>query len=223
MLERRSDRIQLALIAVMTLAGLWALRQAQPGTRVPIHFDAHGTPNGWADPLFGTLMIPALAVLLLGLRSLLPRIDPLGDNLVRSSAAVSTIFTAVTAVLAVAQGMIVAASVGVLPATVNWMPLSVGALFVVIGNVMGKLRRNYTVGIRTSWTLGSERVWDQTHRFGGKLWVVGGLLLCTQPWLPAANLWQTPAVLAVALVCALAPVLKSYLLWRALPKASAEP
>jgi uncharacterized membrane protein len=57
---------------------------------------------------------------------------------------------------------------------------------------MGKVRRNFFVGIRTPWTLADERVWNATHRFSAKLWTVGGLvalvlcLLLKTPWVPIA-------------------------------------
>lgn len=65
----------------------------------------------------------------------------------------------------------------------------VDGLFLVIGNVMGKLRPNYTVGIRTPWTLANDRVWDQTHRFGGKTFVFAGGLLCVLAALPLDLAW----------------------------------
>jgi uncharacterized membrane protein len=50
-------------------------------------------------------------------------------------------------------------------------------LFIALfGNVMGKLRRNFYLGVRTPWTLASERVWNATHRFAAKIWVGTGLL-----------------------------------------------
>ena len=49
-------------------------------------------------------------------------------------------------------------------------------LIAVMGNVMGKVRRNFFIGIKTPWTLASERVWNATHRFAAKTFMVGGLL-----------------------------------------------
>src|SRR5262249_43685722 len=52
---------------------------------------------------------------------------------------------------------------------------AVGVLLVVLGNFLGKVTRNFFVGIRTPWTLASEEVWFKTHRLGGKLFVFAGL------------------------------------------------
>ena len=51
-----------------------------------------------------------------------------------------------------------------------------GLLFMLLGNYMGKIRRNYVMGIRTPWTLESDLVWDKTHRLGGRLFAASGLL-----------------------------------------------
>ena len=49
-------------------------------------------------------------------------------------------------------------------------------LIVFLGNVMGKVRRNFYIGIRTPWAIADERVWNATHRLGAKTMVLGGLI-----------------------------------------------
>jgi uncharacterized membrane protein len=60
------------------------------------------------------------------------------------------------------------------------MPRSLmGALFlflILIGNVLGKVKRNFYIGVRTPWTLASEKVWYATHRFAAKAFVAAGFL-----------------------------------------------
>jgi uncharacterized membrane protein len=48
-------------------------------------------------------------------------------------------------------------------------------LFALLGNVMGKVRRNFYIGVRTPWALASERVWNATHRLAAKTFFLGGL------------------------------------------------
>ncbi|MHB1651786.1 MAG: SdpI family protein [Desulfitobacteriaceae bacterium] len=49
-------------------------------------------------------------------------------------------------------------------------------MFIVLGNYMGRFRHNYFIGIRNPWTLANEPVWQKTHRLGGKLFVLVGVL-----------------------------------------------
>jgi uncharacterized membrane protein len=56
------------------------------------------------------------------------------------------------------------------------MPLMLGLLLVGLGGMMGKIRPNWFVGIRTPWTLSSKAAWVKTHRLGGFLMVAAGIL-----------------------------------------------
>ena len=88
------------------------------------------------------------------------------------------------------------------------------ALFIaVIGNVLGKARPNWFGGIRTPWTLSSDRSWDVTHRWAGRLFMLAGLASVPILWLtPVDTGW---ILMAVAIgVAALAPVVLSYFVWR---------
>ena len=97
-------------------------------------------------------------------------------------------------------------------------PMQVGLLFVVIGNFLGKVRKNFFIGIRTPWTLASDEVWSRTHRLGGWMFVAGGIVMIVGAFagLPVLG------VIAVVLAIALYPVLHSFLLYRRLEGFSAE-
>jgi uncharacterized membrane protein len=81
------------------------------------------------------------------------------------------------------------------------------------GNPMGKLRRNFYLGVRTPWTLASERVWNATHRFAAKTFVAGGLVGLVFS-IVGLFLW---AILAT-LVGALAPVVYSLVIYKQLER-----
>jgi len=81
------------------------------------------------------------------------------------------------------------------------------------GNVMGKLRRNFYLGVRTPWTLASERVWNATHRFAAKTFVAGGLVGLV---FSIVGLFSW-AILAT-LVGALAPVVYSLVIYKQLER-----
>jgi uncharacterized membrane protein len=85
-------------------------------------------------------------------------------------------------------------------------------MFCLLGNVLGKVRRNFYIGIRTPWTIADERVWYATHRFGAKTFVVGGLLALllalgdTAFWIPFSTI----------IVAALSPVVYSLVYYKRL-------
>ena len=48
--------------------------------------------------------------------------------------------------------------------------------FALMGNVMGKVRKNFYIGVRVPWTLASDRVWNDTHRLAAWVWVAAGVI-----------------------------------------------
>lgn len=53
---------------------------------------------------------------------------------------------------------------------------AMGFLFLFIGNYLPKVRRNTTIGIKVKWALADDENWNATHRFGGKVWVICGIV-----------------------------------------------
>ncbi|HEX6559998.1 MAG TPA: SdpI family protein, partial [Longimicrobiales bacterium] len=90
--------------------------------------------------------------------------------------------------------------------------LGIGAMFMILGNVLPRTRSNWFMGIRTPWTLDSESVWRETHRLGGRTFVLGGFVTMIAAFLPEPI---QPIVAIVALcIAGFIPVIYSYLLWR---------
>jgi uncharacterized membrane protein len=173
----------------------------------------NGTPNRWAPAYVGLFLLPVILTFIWLLPVVLPRIDPRGNNLLRSGKAFGTILLAASVVIAAAQALVVSEAVGLQFDTTRWVGVLFGGMLIVTGNVFGKLRWNYTVGIRTPWTLADEWVWDQTHRFGGWVFVIGGMTaLVLSLLLPAVAVPVVLAGLMPAIV--VLPIGKSYLLWR---------
>jgi len=74
--------------------------------------------------------------------------------------------------------------------------LLVGLVFVVIGNYLPKCKPNRYMGIKLPWTFASEENWRKTHRFGGFVWVVAGILVILSaiinwPWVMLVALFAS--------------------------------
>jgi uncharacterized membrane protein len=215
MVNRQSALVSAALIALMVVAGLWALSVLPVDARVPIHFNYEGEADGWARPWIGLFVSPAIAAAIWVVQALLPRIDPRGQNLARSPAAYGTIWIAITVVMTILQAIIICSALGMNFNRGRLLLLLVAGLLIVIGNVMGKLRWNYTVGIRTPWTLADERVWDKTHRFGGRALVLGGMFIFLAAFIPEMQGLQGLLIAVITGGVCLVTIAKSYLYWRA--------
>ncbi len=203
-----------ALVVLMIAAGVAAIANTPQGAQIAIHFGAHGNADDWARPTVAFLLVPGLAAALWVVLALSPRIDPRRANLLRSQAAFGIIWLTATLILALTQAGLIAVAAGWNVPMPNLVTLGGALLLILSGNVMGKLRPNNFVGIRTPWTRADDRVWDKTHRLAGFTFVAGGLavlLLAVLVHNPALLIDLTVAVLSVTI---LLPVAWSYVFWR---------
>ncbi|QQG52613.1 MAG: SdpI family protein [Candidatus Falkowbacteria bacterium] len=174
----------LLIIILVVALSIWAYPQLP--MRVISHWDFNGQANGWMSREFHSIMFPVLMVFMYALLSLMPKFDPRSERYSEFANVYLTFRTMIMLVLAVTFGAATLANLGYpinIGATVCG---AIGVLMIVLGNYFGKLKSNYFIGIRTSWTLSSENVWNKTHRLGAKLFVVWGILLIVAPWLKPA-------------------------------------
>ena len=85
-------------------------------------------------------------------------------------------------------------------------------LFILIGNYLPKARQNKTFGIKISWTLANEENWNATHRFSGKIWVIGGVISLFAMFLPMIASAITMGV--IFLIITVAPIVYSYVYYK---------
>jgi uncharacterized membrane protein len=79
--------------------------------------------------------------------------------------------------------------------------------FALMSSMLGKVRRNFWIGIRTPWTLASDAVWNATHRLARWVLVATGIL-------GAAAIWQGLPVAHCFALLMLAPLIPIfYSLW----------
>ncbi|SQI41444.1 Immunity protein sdpI [Leminorella richardii] len=92
-----------------------------------------------------------------------------------------------------------------------------GGLFIVMGNSMGLLKINSVVGFRVKWTMTDEEIWRKTHRFGGYVMVIAGILILISALM--AFLFFSPtflfiAILVITLSMVLTTTRHSYVLYK---------
>jgi uncharacterized membrane protein len=142
---------------------------------VPTHWNLRGQPDGYSARWTLFVFTPGIMAALMGLFALLPWLSPRHFE-------VDTFTSTYLYIMLVSLGMFVymhgftlwAALHGAL----NVRHGIVGAvclLVAMLGNVMGKVRRNFYIGVRTPGTIANERVWNATHRFAAKTFVLAGL------------------------------------------------
>ncbi len=192
--------VSAAVAAGMAALSVWAWPHTPALTAV--HWGPDGTPDRYGSRLEALGMLPAITVAMGALNGILPTLMPPNSRLERSKRAYTAIWLALLGVLAVVHAAIVASGVGARVDVARVAVVTVGVLFLIMGNYLGKVRYNYVLGLRLPWTLSSERVWDRTHRFAGPLVMVGGAVLTTIGII-APLAWSVPIVF----LCTFGPVL----------------
>jgi uncharacterized membrane protein len=177
---------------------------------MPSHWNAAGQVNGWLPRFWGAFLIPIMMAVLWLIFLVLPRISPRGFEMEPFLRAWGVLKVTVLGLMLFLEVLILRAAKHSGELSQSTMFAGLGILFVVIGNLLGKVTRNFFVGIRTPWTLASEEVWNRTHRLAGKLFVVAGLAVVVSAFV-GGTVWTMIVAIGLA---SLIPVVYSYVAYK---------
>jgi uncharacterized membrane protein len=125
---------------------------------------------------WGIFLAPFIMLGMALLFILIPRIDPLQANYQRFRSYYDGFFILLAIFFLVIQLQVILWNKGTHISPNVIFPIALGFLFFYLGILCEHAKRNWFIGIRTPWTLSNEKVWDKTHRLGGKLFKVAGLI-----------------------------------------------
>lgn len=175
--------------------------------KVPTHWNAQGVIDGWSSKGFAVFGLPLMLLAFNLIVYVAMRTDPKEKNQGGKIKALGMWICPVTSIfvcMACFNG-----GIGTEGEMVTYVCLLVEILFVIMGNYMPKCKQNYTVGIKLPWTLNSEENWNKTHRLGGYLWIVIGLVMIV------VTLMGYPVViLPGASIMIIVPSVYSYILYK---------
>lgn len=145
--------------------------------KVATHWNTHGQPDGYTGKTFAAFFFPVLNVGIYLLMLLIPLADPKKQNYKYFRHIYHIIKGALVVFMTVIYFIISLNALNYnLPVNIL-VPIGVGILFVILGYYLKDVKPNWFMGIRTPWTLSSDRVWAKTHKFGSKVFITCGLLI----------------------------------------------
>ena len=200
------------LTYVLALAGILLAAVLYPSLpeQIPTHWDMDG--NVTYGGRYTIFITAGMGLLFAVMFDVLPKIDPRRQNYEKFGSFYDLFCVLMELFLLIINGVIITETLR--PGTVSVpmaITLSIGVLFVVIGNFMPKFKSSFYMGIKTPWTLSSDEVWRKTHRLGGKCFFLSGLLFILCSFLPESAL--NLCVIAVLIACFI-PGLMSWVWWR---------
>jgi len=206
----RSRWFGLVVAALAAALSVWAYPRL-PET-VATHWNLRGTPDGFSARLWAVAAMPLVMLAMTGVFNVLPKLDPRRDNYTKFLDSYWLIANAIIVFSGVAHALIIANGLGYTVQVDRLLPLGVGLLFAFLGNYLTRIEPNWFIGIRTPWTLSSDTVWRKTHRTGGWLFVIGGIVIAAGAFAPRGAF--LPLFVVTIVVVTLIPVVQSYILWK---------
>lgn len=174
------------------------------------HWGVGGDPDRWSSRGFAIFGMPLIFLAVHWICIFFTVRDP--KNKDQSSKVLGMVFWILPIVSLIVCGFIYAIVLGIEVNSTVMVRALLGVMFAVLGNYMPKCKQNHTIGVKVIWALRNEENWNRTHRFTGKLWVCGGLLLLATLSVPTENIMYV--VLLLILFMAFVPVIYSYVYYR---------
>jgi uncharacterized membrane protein len=174
MSTRTTTIIVLILIAAATIAGLLLWNQLPD--QMASHWNINDQVDGYMSKFWGVFMMPLITLGMFVLFLVVPSIDPLKANIAQFREAFNLFIVLIVAFMLYIHGLTLAWSLGYTDFKMSTsMVPAMGLLFIFIGFMLRKAKRNFFIGIRTPWTLSSDYVWDKTHQLGAILFMASGV------------------------------------------------
>ena len=175
--------------------------------QLPFHWDINGNIDGWASKPVAVFSMPALMLVLQWICVFASTADPKSGNYNRKTFKIVLWVCPILSL--VLNTLVYCSAMGHSLPIETVMPMLMGVLLIVLGNLMPKMKQTYTMGIKLPWTLNNEENWNKTHRFAGKLWVVCGVIVLATAFL--GNFWIFIGITALACII---PTIYSYLYYK---------
>jgi len=148
------------------------------------HWNAQGIVDGYSSRVFNVLFFPLLEIFLFLLLTYVPKLDPKKKNIKLFESNYSLFISIMMIFMYIVQLQVFLWNIDIKVPIETSMPILMGILFIFVAHLIQSAKQNYTIGIRTPWTLASEKVWNKTHALGAKLFRVGGILTILSSLIP---------------------------------------
>jgi uncharacterized membrane protein len=202
--------IVITLIVASILAGLLLWNQLPEP--MASHWGVNDQVDGYMSKFWGVFLMPVITLAMLLMFLVIPSIDPLKANIAQFRDYFNSFIALIVAFMVYIYGLTLVWNLGYTDFRMSAAMLpALGLLFIFVGVMVGKAKRNYFIGIRTPWTLSSDKVWDETHRVGGKLFIASGVLTLLGAFFPDYASWF---VMVPILGTALFAMVYSYVLFQ---------
>lgn len=207
--------ISVFLILIATLAGILIWNKLPE--QVASHWNENDQVNGYMSRFWGVFLMPMVTTGMLALFLVIPSIDPLKANVAQFRETFNVFIAMIIGFMIYIHGLTLVWNLGYTNFRMGSAMLpALGLLFIFVGQLISKAKRNFFIGIRTPWTLSSDSVWDKTHAISAKFFTISGIAAFLGILFPNYAIWF---LMIPLLGSSMFSVVYSYFLYRAEQKA----
>ena len=171
---RKSNIIILLIILVSFIGAIYFYPQMPD--KMASHWNIKGEADGYMSKFWGLFLMPIIFVGLFLLFILIPKIDPLKENIAKFRKYFDGFMVLIMFFLFYIYFLSIVWNLGKRFDMSQMIVPAVAIVFYYCGILIENAKRNWFIGIRTPWTLSSEGVWNKSHKIGGKLFKITGLI-----------------------------------------------
>jgi len=171
---RKSEIIILIITIVSFALGIYLYPQMPE--KMASHWNIRGEVDGYISKFWGLFLMPFISLGLFLLFVLIPKIDPLRENIEKFRKYFDGFIILIILFLLYIYSLTILWNFGIRFGMNQFLTPALGILFYYCGILIENAKRNWFIGIRTPWTLSSDKVWERTHKIGGRLFKMAGII-----------------------------------------------
>ena len=182
---------------------------------IPMHWNIWGQVDNYMPKSKSLWIFPTVSLIMLVLFKVIPSFDPKKDKYRLFKHEWEIMQSGIIIFFAYLYFIILYVSLNPGAAIIQLIFIGIGALFILLGNYLSKIRQNYFIGIKIPWTLSSENNWNKTHRYASWCFVIAGIITIAESYF----IWYAPVVIFASIFLTLAlPIIYSFLLFKKIPE-----
>jgi uncharacterized membrane protein len=195
---RKANLAILGIVLLSFVIGIYLYPQMPES--MPSHWNAAGQVDGYMPKFWGLFLLPLVSAGLFLMFLAIPRIDPLKHNIQKFRKYFDRFIFLIMGFFLYIYLLTIIWAFGFTFQFIFAMVPAFSVLFYYAGVLTENAKQNWFIGIRTPWTLSSEKVWNKTHKLGGKLFKLAALVGLLGLLFPDYAIWIViiPVIFVVA-------------------------
>jgi uncharacterized membrane protein len=171
---KKIESVAIGMILLSFVASFYFYPQMPE--KMASHWNAQGQVDGYMPKSLVLFLMPFIAAGLFLLFIAVPKIDPLRANIEKFRRYYERFVLLVIAFMFYIHVLTIIWNMGMTFNLMQALSPAFGILFYYCGVLIANAKQNWFIGIRTPWTMSSEKVWGKTHRLGGRLFKLSGII-----------------------------------------------